>query len=74
MTVQLPADTSVSVVPLTVHTEGVLDVNCTAKPELALAERAGGVVPIVWLPGEPKVMLWVACATVKLRVTSDAAV
>lgn len=71
--VQLPADTSVSAVPLTVHTELVLEANCTLRPDEAVAESAAGVVPMVLLPGEAKLILCVACATVKLRLTDGAA-
>lgn len=71
--VQLPADTSASAVPLTVHTEAVLEANCTVRPEVAVAERAAGVVPMVLLPGEAKLMLCVACATEKLWLTEGAA-
>ena len=69
---QLPTATNVSVLPLTVHTLGVVEAKLTARPELALATSAGGMVPRVWLPGEAKVMVCatgVAAATLKLRVT-----
>lgn len=49
--VQVPADTSVSVVPLTVHTGVVVEVSCTLKPDVAVAERAGGVAPRVCVAG-----------------------
>ena len=71
--VQVPADTRLSVVPLTVHTEGVLDANCTVRPELAVADSAAGAVPMVWLPGDVKVMVCAASATVTLCATGDAA-
>ena len=71
--VQLPADTSVSVVPLTVQTAGVLDVKVTAKPALDVATSAGAGVPRVWLPGELKVMVCTAGATLKVCVTGVAA-
>lgn len=71
--VQLPADIRVSAVPLTVHTELVPEANCTVRPELAVAESAAGVAPMVLLPGEAKLMLCVAWATVKLRSTEGAA-
>ncbi|MDH4050271.1 MAG: hypothetical protein OEU93_01750 [Rubrivivax sp.] len=73
---QLPADTSVSVVPLTVQTADVVDAKLTGRPELAEATRAGGAVPSVWLPGEAKVMVCGSspgAETVKLRVTGVAA-
>ena len=70
---QVPGATRVSVLPLTVHTDDVLEVNCTAKPEVAVAESAEGVLPKVWSPGEVKLMLCVACTTVKLCVRGGAA-
>lgn len=71
--VQVPTPTNVSVVPLTVQTVEVEEANCTLRPEVAEAESAAGVLPMVWLPGEAKVMLWVACATVKVCATGVAA-
>ena len=69
---QLPTATSVSVLPLTVQTLGVVEAKLTARPELALATSAGGVVPSVWLPGEAKLMVCAAAPTLKLRVTAVA--
>lgn len=43
--VQLPALTSVNVVPLTVQTEAVVDAKVTARPELDEATSAGVAVP-----------------------------
>jgi hypothetical protein len=54
---QVPAATSVSVVPLTVHTPGVVEVIVTGRPELDVAVRVMGAVPSVWLPGEAKVIV-----------------
>ena len=74
---QVPGDTSVSTSALTVHTDAVVDANCTARPELAVAESVGGAVPIVWVPGALKVMVWALAVTgavmVKLRDTDTAA-
>jgi hypothetical protein len=74
-TEQVPTATSVSVVPATVHTPGVVDAKVTVKPEVALALSAAGAVPRVWLPGDVKVMLCAsgAAKTVKLRETLGAA-
>ena len=69
----VPAPTSVSAVPLTLHTLGVVDSNVTARPEVAVAIRAAGAVPSVWLPGEMKEMVWVPAATVKEFETGAAA-
>ena len=71
--VQVPAATSVSVVPLTVQVLGVVELKVTARPELALAASGGGGVPRVWLPGEAKVMVCDAFATVMTRDTVTAA-
>ena len=68
----MPGATSVKVVPLTVHTDAVFEPNCTGKPELAVAESAGGDAPMVWLAGALKLMVWVACATITLRLTGVA--
>ena len=58
-TVHGPALSSVSVLPATVHTLGVRDINDTGRPDVAVAARATGAVPKVWLPGDAKLM---ACA------------
>ena len=71
---QLPTATSVSVLPLTVQTLGVVEAKLTASPELAVAASAGGVVPSVWLPGEAKLMVCAPAPTLKLRVTAVAGV
>ena len=73
MMVQEPALTKVKLVPLTVQTP-VVDVDSvTARPELEEAAKAGVAVPRAWLPGVTKVMVWLACNTVKLRDTIAAA-
>ena len=69
----MPTATSVSVVPLTVQTAGVVDARTTGKPELALANRVGVAVPSVWLPGGVKLTVCVARATVNDRCTVMAA-
>lgn len=75
-TVQVPAATSVSVVPLVVQTPGVDDERLTGKPELAVATNAPGALPSVWVPGE---LNWIVCAesgcaaTEKLTTTGVAA-
>ena len=73
---QVPAASKVKVLPLTLHTEGVVDASCTVKPEVALADKAGGVVPSVCVAGAAKLMVWLVSAageTVKLRITGLAA-
>ena len=54
---QVPAATSVKVLPLTLHTAGVMDARLTPRPELALATKAGGSVPRVWSAGVAKLMV-----------------
>lgn len=71
--VHVPAATSVTVVPLTVHTEGVAVANCKGRPELAVAERVSGASPIVWLAGAAKLMDCAAGVTVTVRTTGLAA-
>ena len=46
-----------AVVPETEHMEGVNEANCTARPELAVAER-DTFVPTVWLGIAGKAMYW----------------
>jgi len=75
-TTHVPTATSVSAVPLTVQTLGVVDVKVTGRPELAVATSTGGAVPRVWLPGELKVTVCAAggaAETVKDRETVAAA-
>ena len=43
----VPAATSVTVLPLTVQTPAVFDAKLTARPEVAVATKAGGAVPKV---------------------------
>ena len=59
--------------PLTLHTAGLVVAKLTGKPELALATRAAGKLPRVWVSGAVKLMVCAALATVKLRVTAAAA-
>lgn len=60
-------------VPLTVHTLAVLDVNVTGRPDVAVATKAPGAVPRAWLPGEIKEMVWVPTVTKKVLDTVAAA-
>lgn len=71
--VQVPTATSVKVVPLTVHTAGVVDEKATGKPEVAVADRVGGGLPRVWFPGPANEMVWAAAATVTDCMTASAA-
>ena len=56
MTVQFPALSSVSAVPLTVQTVGVVEAKVTAKLDVDVAERVAGV-PAVGLAGALNVMV-----------------
>ena len=69
----VPGATRLSVLPLTVHTEDVLELNCTVRPDVAVAERADAGEPRYWVLGCVKEMVCVACDTVTLRVTGVAA-
>ena len=76
--VQLPAVSGVSVVPATVHTDGVVEVNITVRLESALADKVAGV-PTFCAPGDVKVMVCFAsiapdaAATLKEWTTGVAA-
>ena len=73
VTVQAPIATSDKAVPLTVQTPVVDDTRVTAKPDVAVATRAGGAVPSVWLPGDAKVIDCGAATTAKVFNTVAAA-
>src|SRR5258708_749637 len=70
---QVPAVTSVMEFPDTVHTVGVVEARLTGKPELAVALTVNGTVVKVRFEIVPRVMVWVPCVTVKLRLTDAAA-
>ena len=63
----------VTLLPDTTHTAGEVEVNVTASPEVALALRANGAELKVRFAGAEKLMLWLAFAMVKVRVTFGAA-
>src|SRR3569833_4287570 len=56
--VHTPACTSVTVVPETVQTVGVVDVNDTPSPEPAVAPNADGVWSRRRSDGVPKEIVW----------------
>ena len=73
--VQVPADTSVRVVPVAVQTAVVTDEKLTGRLELDVAESGRGATPNVWAAGALNVIVWVskvAGFTVKLRETIGA--
>ena len=61
-TLQAPAATKVSVVPLTVQMGVVVEVNDTARPDVAVADSAGVATPTVGVAGAVKVMV-IVCAS-----------
>ena len=76
LTVQVPAATSVSVLPLTVQTLGVVDVKDTVRPDVEVAASAAGAVRRVWLPGDANVIVCGVSGvapTLKLRDSGVAA-
>ena len=70
---QVPAETSVTVVPLTVQTGVVVDAKLTVKPELAVAESVTEPLPKATAVGCVNVRVWLGCVTLKLCVTGVAA-
>jgi hypothetical protein len=71
--VHVPAATSVTVAPDTVHTDEVVEAKLTANPELALAPTVNGVAPNTWSNSPPKLMVWLPGVTVKPWLTGVAA-
>ena len=74
-TVHVPAPTSVIVrplVPLDVHTDGVVVENVTARPEDAVALTVNGDCVVVLVASVPNVIVWFAFDTVNDRVTLGA--
>ena len=71
--VQVPDATSVTVLPDTVQTPAVVELNATAKPDDAVAATAKGAAPNGLLVRAAKVMVWAALATLNDAVTWVAA-
>ena len=69
---QAPAATPVAVLPDTEQVAGVVELNVTAKPELAVALNPP-VPPTTNVGAAPKVMLWLASPTVIDWFTGGAA-
>jgi hypothetical protein len=65
-TVHVPNATSVTVLPPTVHTPIVSDEKPTVNPDDAVAVTVNGAVPNCRLLSWPKVMVWLACVTLKV--------
>ena len=70
---QVPAETRVTVVPLTVQTGVVVEAKLTVKPELAVAVSVTGPLPKAMAAGCPNVRVWVAGVILKLCVIGGAA-
>ena len=66
--VQVPAATIVTLLAETVHTEVVVELNATARPEVALAVSAMGVVLKLWFAGPVKEIVWLALAMVSVKL------
>jgi hypothetical protein len=64
--VQVPALTSVTVDPLTVHTNVAKLENVTVNPEDAVALTKTDTTVIGSLLNAPNVIVWLRCATAKL--------
>ena len=71
---QLPTATNVTVVPVTVHTEGVEDAKLTGFPEFwPVAVSVTEPLPYTTLSSCVNVRVWLAGVIVKLFVTGVAA-
>ena len=71
--VQVPTETTVTVVPDTVQTPDVAVVKATVKPEVEIADRLAGVSPTVISDGAVKVTVCDAFEIAKDWTTWDAA-
>ena len=70
---QDPVVSSVTVFPDTVQTFVVVEEKLTVSPELAVALTVMGEALSGWFDKAPKVMVWLALVTMKLRFTGVAA-
>ena len=74
--VQVPAASSVTCVPLTAQTAGVMETKLTGRLEVAVALIVNGAAPSVWFGSAPKAIVCAvraAAVTVKLWLTGGAA-
>ena len=71
--VHVPVVASVTVLPATVHTLVLVELNAMASPEVALAETVNGAVPKVLPASAAKVMVWFPFAILNDWVTCAAA-
>jgi hypothetical protein len=54
---QVPGATTVTILPNTVQTDGVVELKLTASPELSVAVIANGAAPSTTLLNEPNVIV-----------------
>src|ERR1700733_567172 len=66
---QVPGATSVTVTPRTVQNSGLLEVNVTVRPEVAVALSGGTDCPIVTLLSGPNVIVCGSATTVEPNST-----
>ena len=71
--VQVPTATRVTVVPVILQMEAVVEVKVTGSPEDAVAVGVKGALPSARLARLPNAMVWLPGVTVKLRLTAGAA-
>ena len=64
--VQVPAASSITVLPLTVQMVGVLLLKLTARPDVAVAFSTNGALPNFMLGNGPNAMVWLCPAPVPL--------
>jgi len=68
--VQVPATSSVTVLPDTAQTEAVVDAKLTGRPDEAVALTVNGAVPYVAVGMDGKVIAWGRRVTEKLCVAA----
>jgi hypothetical protein len=69
----VPTAVRVTFVPDTVHTEAVVDVNVTARPDDAIALTANAGLPNTWSESAPNAIVCPIGVTVKCWLTAGAA-
>jgi hypothetical protein len=69
---QVPIPTIVTVLPATLQTAPVVEVNITGRPDVAVAEIVNGATGYDASLRGPKVIVWEACSTVNICVTGVA--
>jgi hypothetical protein len=69
----VPADTGVTLAPLTVQIAAEFETKLTVRPELAEALSENAAAGSVTAPGAANVTVWEPCETVNVRVSAGAA-